>query len=80
TEITRLAYDPSGKPAHWVLSQPRQEDLYIPVDASGAEVLFDVFTRLPGLKTEQVLRVIEAPSTSVTILWERQQRDMVAID
>lgn len=71
TEITELAYDPSGKPAYWILSQRGQEDLYIPVDASGAEALFDVFTRLPGLKTEKVLRVMAHPPASKTVLWTR---------
>lgn len=71
TEITQIAFDGRGKPAHWVLSQPGQDDLYIPVDASGAEALFDVFTRLPDLKTEHVLRVMRHPATSRTVVWRR---------
>lgn len=77
TEITQLAYDPSGKPAHWVLSQPGQEDLYVPVDASGAEALFDVFTRLPGLKTEHVLRAMSHPPEAKTVLWRRNAKPMI---
>lgn len=71
TEITQIAFDARGKPAHWVLSQKGQDDLYIPMDASGAEALFDVFTRLPGLKTEQVLRVMRQPAPSRTVVWRR---------
>ena len=43
SEITALALDPGGP--HWVLSQPGQPDLRIPLDAEGAEQSSDCADR-----------------------------------
>jgi hypothetical protein len=37
-DVTRLVLDPTGRPAHWVLSGVGGQSLSIPVDAEGAEV------------------------------------------
>jgi hypothetical protein len=71
SEISRLAYDPTGRPAHWVLSQPGQNDLYIPVGADGGEALFDAFTSLPGLAPEALLRVQRADLSERQVVWTR---------
>ncbi|MEL7279838.1 MAG: hypothetical protein AAGK79_05735 [Pseudomonadota bacterium] len=72
SELSQLAYDATGKPAHWVLRQIGQEDLCIPVDAEGADALFDVFTSLPGLRTEDILRVQNMPGNTITVIWRRK--------
>ncbi|WP_170346275.1 hypothetical protein [Ruegeria atlantica] len=70
-EIERLALDPTSTPAHWVLEQPGQAVLHIPVNAEGAEALFDVFSALPGLKTEHMLAELNSGSTHPVVIWER---------
>ncbi|MCG7520279.1 hypothetical protein [Ruegeria sp. Ofav3-42] len=70
-EIERLALDPTSSPAHWVLDQPGQPTLHIPVNAEGAEALFDVFSALPGLKTEQMLSELNGGATHPVVIWER---------
>lgn len=71
SEITKLAYDPTGRPAHWVLTQPGQPNLHIPVTADGAEALFDAFTSLPGLRPEELIRIQKQPAATPTVLWTR---------
>ncbi|NOC84964.1 hypothetical protein [Ruegeria sp. HKCCD6428] len=70
-EIERLALDPTSTPAHWVLEQPGQAVLHIPVNAEGAEALFDVFSALPGLKTEHMLAELNGGSAHPVVIWER---------
>ncbi|MEO0774388.1 MAG: hypothetical protein AAFZ04_14560 [Pseudomonadota bacterium] len=73
SEMQELRYDATGKPGHWVLAQPGQPDLFIPVNAEGADALFDIFVRLPGLKTERLLSVMGTTGKSQTVLWQRDQ-------
>ncbi len=70
-EIERLALDPTSNPAHWVLDQPGQPTLHIPVNAEGAEALFDVFSALPGLKTEAMLAELKSGGVHPVVIWER---------
>ncbi len=70
-EIERLALDPTSSPALWVLDQPGQPTLHIPVNAEGAEALFDVFSSLPGLKTQQMLAELNGSAMHPVVIWER---------
>lgn len=71
SEVQRLAVDHTARPAHWVLEQPGQPPLEIPVNAMGSEALFDVFTALPGLKTERVLQGLQDKGPHQVVIWER---------
>lgn len=75
TEITRLSLDPRGKPAVWLITQPGQPDLAVPLDAAGSEHLFDVFAALPGIQTEQMLTEMRQIHTAVpvhpVVIWEK---------
>lgn len=71
SEITALSLDPSAKPSHWVLSQPGQPDLCIPLNAEGAEALFDVFASLPGIRTERMLAQMRAEGDAAVVVWRR---------
>ncbi|MBC7133415.1 MAG: hypothetical protein H5U16_09960 [Roseovarius sp.] len=73
SEITALALDPGGGP-HWVLSQPGQPELRIPLDAEGADALFDAFAALPGLRTGQMLARMRQPGPARETLWQRAAR------
>ncbi|SFR14880.1 hypothetical protein [Poseidonocella sedimentorum] len=67
--LSRLDLDPSGHPAQWVLYQPGQPALHIPVNATGAEALFDAFATLPGLRTERMLAELKAGRGRVVTIW-----------
>lgn len=70
-EITRIVFDPTGTPGHWCLESATAQPLYIPVTAAGAELLFDVFSSLPGLHTEEMLVTIATPPKAPTLIWRR---------
>ena len=72
SEIEALALDPTGRPAHWVLSQPGQPDLAIPLNAEGAEALFDAFASLPGIRTERMLATMRQAPGDRTLIWRRR--------
>ncbi len=78
SEFERLTLDPTAKPPHWVLQQPGQPPLHIPINAKGAETLFDVFATLPGLRTEYMLGALNGPGTQPVMIWERN-RDRVML-
>ena len=70
-EVQRLTLDGAQTPAHWRLDQPQLPPLMIPVDADGADALFDAFSALPGLKTEQMLVKLRAGTRAQVVIWER---------
>jgi len=71
SDLTLLSLDPTMKPAHWVLEQPTQAPLYIPVTAEGVDALFDVFATLPGLKTQTLLSALNAATDHRLVIWQR---------
>lgn len=71
SELERLRLDHTAKPPHWVLEQPGQPALAIPVNAEGHEALFDVFAALPGLKTERMLAELRRDGPHQVVIWER---------
>ena len=71
SEMTALALDRTGKPAHWALSQPGQDDVMIPLTAAGADALFDVFAALPGMRTERMLAEMRKSGRGRATLWQR---------
>lgn len=71
-DLERLVLDPSATPAHWVLSQPGQPPLFIPVNAAGSETLFDAFATLPGLKTERMLNQLKQSLSHPVVIWEKR--------
>jgi hypothetical protein len=70
SDLSRLCLDPTLKPAHWVLEQPGQPSLSIPVNAAGAETLFDVFATLPGLRTEAMLVALSSKAAHPVVIWQ----------
>ncbi|MGD9863229.1 MAG: hypothetical protein AB7S99_08455 [Pseudodonghicola sp.] len=70
-DLERLVLDPSSSPTLWVLEQPGMPILHIPVNAEGAGDLFDVFSALPGLRTERMLAELNARGGHPVVIWER---------
>ena len=71
-DLSRLEIDPSSHPdPSWVLTSIEGTQLSIPINAKGAEDLFDVFAALPDIKTATVLDVLSrTPDARVTV-WSR---------
>lgn len=70
-ELQELRLDPGQYPAHWVLMHDGAP-LRIPLNAEGAEGLFDAFALLPGLKTEKMLREMERKPAHPVVIWRRE--------
>lgn len=71
-EMQRLSFDPRQHPPHWVLEQLGQDPLMIPVNAEGAEALFDAFEGLNGLNTQHMLRVMNDPPAATVTIWQKE--------
>lgn len=70
-ELQSLTLDGTLFPPHWRLNQEGVPSLLIPVNAAGAEVLFDAFSTLPGLKTERMLSTLRANPHQAVVIWHR---------
>ncbi|MHA7888596.1 hypothetical protein [Roseicyclus sp.] len=70
-ELTSLSLrrDHEGNAA-WLLHEPGQM-LVIPVNAAGAEALFDAFTALPGLGSQRLLAARQGLRAGTQTLWRR---------
>lgn len=76
-EMSSLSLDPTGTPPHWILSQPGQADIYVPLNAEGADALFDAFASLPGIRTEFMLAQMRRAGNQKVVIWRRQQAEEV---
>lgn len=73
-DLTLLELDPTAHPAPvWVLTGISGQRIAIPVNAAGAEALFDIFSALPDIKTGALLDVLShTPDARVTV-WQRDR-------
>lgn len=78
-DLATLALDGDAKPAHWRLLARDGTALAIPVNAEGADALFDAFTALPGLRTERLLSALKSPGRHVATLWARDAGDLTRL-
>lgn len=69
--ITSLSLDPTEHPRHWVITHEHGPALHIPVNAEGADVLFDTFASLPGLSPGRVASTLKHEGTVPIVLWRR---------
>lgn len=64
---------PAGRgSANWQLEAFGQTPLLIPLDAFGAEKLFDVFVQLDGIETERMLRQIKSTPDKPVVVWKKR--------
>ncbi|MBT9384865.1 hypothetical protein KM176_13425 [Pseudooceanicola sp. CBS1P-1] len=75
SEVYRLTLDPGPDRPCWRLSQQGQPDLSIPLDAEGAEQLFDLFAALPGLRTAALVAAVQQVHAGTrnrpAVIWDR---------
>ena len=71
-ELEMLSLDPRAEPPVWVLSQPGQADLYVPVNAEAADSLFDAFAALPGIRTDHLLAAVNKGGDDVVVIWAKR--------
>lgn len=64
--MVQLDLTPAGA---WRLINGDGNYVDIPTDAMGVEALFDVFTALPGMKTEYMLSVLERTPYAQMTVW-----------
>ena len=69
-ELGSITFDPTLYPAHWRLAQPGQPELLIPVNAEGADKLFDAFSTLTGLRMEHALQAKNSASEHPIVIWQ----------
>ena len=69
-EITQISLAADGR--RWVVMGPGGQHLSIPIDAAGAEALFDAFVSLPGLDPAHLTRMAAAgPGPRARPVWRR---------
>ena len=57
----------------WRLKQEDGQALLIPVEAAGAERLFDAFSVLPGLDSQALLAALDNAVTEDRVVWRRDR-------
>ena len=73
-DIVRLALEPEAYPApHWILSDAKGRTVEIPITAQGAELLFDAFATLPGIRTTKMLDSLQRPPSRRVVIWSAPQ-------
>jgi len=69
SELAVVSLDNRRRPSRWVLCQPGVDDLEIPVNAIGAEALFDAFAALPEFPVDVMLQQLRHPSDNKVVIW-----------
>jgi hypothetical protein len=71
-DLTQVALDPASYPdPSWILTGIGGQRIAIPINAAGADLLFDVFAGLPGIRTGTVLDVLSRTPDAQVIVWSR---------
>lgn len=70
-DLTHLSLVRHGSFQFWRLTGPTHAPLLVPVDASGADALYDVFANLPGIQMETLLRALDRPDGNEVVIWAR---------
>ena len=75
-ELSELRLMSRGSRRFWRLKQLDGQALLIPVDASGAERLFDAFTALPGMDSNALVSALATPPNAAAdalgpVIWHR---------
>ena len=75
-DLSRLELDGASRPPVWVLTQPGLAQVHIPINAAGADLLFDAFATLPGLKTEAMLNHLQNTPDATVLIWQKARSQL----
>jgi len=78
-DLRRLDLDGSGLPAHWILTGPAGQMVEVPINATGADALFDAFAALPGLSAERLIAAVQSPPAGRLTLWEMPRHKLRSV-
>ena len=71
-DLRLLELEPQAHPApHWVLTGTGGASVAIPVNAEGADALFELFATLPGIQTGAMVQSLQSPPDRRRVIWER---------
>lgn len=74
-DAVMLELEPKATPApHWILSDIHGQVVEIPVNAVGAEALFDAFASLEGINMQATVDVLSRTATERVIIWQKERR------
>lgn len=73
SELEMLELDQSTRPPVWRLFVLGHPPLEVPLNAEGAEALFDAFATLPGLSTQKMLAQLRAGDRPSVVVWSKQR-------
>lgn len=72
--LESVKLDPTSKPAAWVLQEVGGQPISVPTNAENADLLFDVFATLDGIKTENMLAKLRSNPQETVQIWHESQR------
>lgn len=78
-DLIGVSLDASSEPPVWVLRQPAQPELHIPINATGADALFDAFAALPSIRTEHMLAQLSLKPDHPVVIWTKAAADPVRL-
>ena len=76
SELTHVTLDSALFPSHWRLKQAGTPELLIPVNAAGADRLFDAFSTLPRFHMEQALAALRSDKKHSIVIWEQANTEL----
>lgn len=72
-ELIRIELIGAAHPPHWRLRARDGAVLDVPLNADGAEALFDGFAALPGMRVERLIAATRDTSNVTRIVWQRPE-------
>ena len=73
-DALKLELEPAAHPApHWVLTSQTGDIVEIPVNAEGADDLFDLFASLPNIETGKMLELLENSPEQRVVIWSKSR-------
>jgi len=62
-----------GNRREWVF-RTSEDDLYVPLNAQGAEALFDTISALPGVSSSEAIKAAATTSSDRFLIWSSNKR------
>lgn len=70
-DAAKLELEPNAYPAaHWIITSLSGDTVEIPVNAEGADALFDLFASLPGIETQKMLATLNHTPDQRVVIWQ----------